>query len=267
MEPTEAPVLVALLGASNLWMALPSAVRHLLLRVGSRPLRLFVADGFGRSYGMEAGVMGLRFPGLVHCGLFSAIEESKRNTPSAEILGLLTDIGNDIIYGAGVRNVCRWIRECVARLQNLGATVAITSLPIAGIASLPSWRYRLLRSIFYPGQTILQDDLNRSLVAVQSELEALQAEQQITLLPTQPGWYTLDRFHLRPRASKQAMGIWIDALTQFRFGAAAGQGNDTTVPALSFYLRRPAEYSFYGRRHKTQTSERTLSPNAVVRFY
>ncbi len=211
--------------------------------------------------------MGLRFPGVVHCGLFSALEEAKRSTRSADVLALLTDLGNDLIYGAGVATLSQWIRECVARLRNLGATAAITALPIAGITTLPSWRYQILRPILYPRHTVVQNDLNRSILALQKALEAIETEQQIILLPTEPEWYTFDRFHLRPRALDQAMGMWIDALTQSHFGAATGQGIAPTVSALSLYLRRPAEYTFLGRGHISPTSERKLSPDAVVLFY
>jgi hypothetical protein len=125
----------------------------------------------------------------------------------------------------------------------------------------------LLGGIFYPGHPIPQSDLNRSLVALERELETLETSEEFTLLPTRPEWYTTDRFHLGLKGSKQAMSVWIDSLVQSRFGAETRGGPAPTLSSIPFYFRRPVEYSFLGWHRKSKTSARTLSPSATVTYY
>src|SRR5512141_487556 len=83
---TELPsVLFALLGASNLTIALRSAVQHIIERLPRIPVNIFVAHGFGRSYGIQAGMFGFRRPGLARSGILDAVEKAKDIAPSAQV--------------------------------------------------------------------------------------------------------------------------------------------------------------------------------------
>src|ERR1017187_7421320 len=122
------PVLFALFGASNLTLCLPSAINHLLLRFGSRRLRLYVAHGIGRSYGIEAGILGFQLPGIVQCGLLDALEDAKKADQTCSVLALVTDIGNDIMYGVSVDVLKGWVAGIIHRLSQLDSTIVVTSI-------------------------------------------------------------------------------------------------------------------------------------------
>src|ERR1017187_5196674 len=142
------PVLFALFGASNLTLCLPSAINHLLLRFGSRRLRLYVAHGIGRSYGIEAGILGFQLPGIVQCGLLDALEDAKKADQTCSVLALVTDIGNDIMYGIAPDLLNDWVARIISRLSQLDATIVVTSVPLQGLLRLPAWQFHLFRRLF-----------------------------------------------------------------------------------------------------------------------
>ena len=129
-------VLFALLGSSNLTIALPQALNHLVSRLSGTAMTVFVAHGPGRSYGVDTGSFGIKFRALSRCALLPAVEEAAKDNPAADTWALLTDIGNDIMHGVSVKHLMLRIRRTVERLRHLGATVGVTSLPVEGLAEM-----------------------------------------------------------------------------------------------------------------------------------
>ena len=110
-------------------------------------LEVLAALGHGRSYGLESRVLGRSLPGILQSGLWPALAARQSN----EVAALVTDVGNDIVYGARAAVILEWIAECLTRLAAARARTVITLLPLAGISALPPWRYRLLRTLLFPG--------------------------------------------------------------------------------------------------------------------
>ena len=95
---------VILLGASNLARGISTIVGTAQSRLGS-PLEFFIAMGHGRSYGRASRVLGRTLPGIDECGLWDALGDAV----STQTYALITDIGNDIIYGYDVEMIAAWI--------------------------------------------------------------------------------------------------------------------------------------------------------------
>lgn len=249
-EPaSEAGLSVALLGGSNLTLALPDAVEYLASRREARPLDLFVAHGPGRSYGSEAGLPGVRFPPLSQCGLFEALRQTLGSPRDVPLRALLTDIGNDIMYDAAVSQIGDWVEQSAARLQDLGARVAVTSLPLASVLRIPLWKYRLLRPLIYPFHRLTREEALSRAQALQGTLETIARRLGVLVLPARPQWFAFDHIHLRRRARRKAMAEWLDALleleprVQKRHASAPLQ-----VPRLALRLHPPVQYRLFGRR-------------------
>ncbi|MCZ6542107.1 MAG: hypothetical protein O6768_00410, partial [Planctomycetota bacterium] len=91
---------VVLLGASNLTRGISRAVGIAQAILGT-PLEVLIAMGHGRSYGQRSRVLGRSLPGIVDCGLWDALLHGSGRPTYA----LLTDIGNDVMYGASVPSI------------------------------------------------------------------------------------------------------------------------------------------------------------------
>jgi len=137
---------VILLGASNLTRDFPLILRLLQNSIES-PYEIFTAMGHGRSYGNWSRLLYRALPGIAKCEMWDAISKPARR-PTA--MALLTDIGNDLVYGQSTDVIFGWIESCVKQLQQIDARITITLLPEASISQLSAFRFELTRRLFFP---------------------------------------------------------------------------------------------------------------------
>lgn len=139
---------VIVLGASNVSRGLARLVATVRARSGG-PTDLVVAAGHGRAYGVNSRVWMRRLPSILNCGLWDslAVADARAEPPVA----LVTDVGNELLYGLGAAQVAGAVREATRRLVALEAEIVITGLPLASIARVGPVRYRALKTLFVPG--------------------------------------------------------------------------------------------------------------------
>ena len=104
------------------------------------------AVGHGRSYGQTSRVLGRALPGIVQCRLWDELQQR----PPLPTAALVTDIGNDIVYGQEVERIVQWLETCLDRLQQVAQRLVVTRLPLETIAKIPAWKFRLLIALLYP---------------------------------------------------------------------------------------------------------------------
>jgi hypothetical protein len=189
---------VVVLGASNVSRGLARLVATVRSRAGA-PVDLFVAAGHGRAYGVNSRVWMRRLPSILGCGLWRALDRERK----AEPLALITDVGNELLYGLGVSAVAGAVREAARRLADRGARVAITGLPLAGIAGVGSVRYRLLRTLYVPGCLLGLAELKEATRWLDEELRAIAADTGGIFIEQPADWYGLDALHVRRRCIDQ----------------------------------------------------------------
>ena len=121
-----APVLRAvLLGASNLRMGFPWVLSRLRAGAGG-PVEVIAALGHGRSYGTWSRLLWVRqLPGIAGCGLWTDLDRRA----SLPTLALITDVGNDLLYGAPVPEIAGWVEACLERLRERQVEAILTLLP------------------------------------------------------------------------------------------------------------------------------------------
>ena len=240
---------LVLLGASNLFLAFPAALRHALGRLAGSEVSIYAAHGPGRSYGVEAGVPGLKFTGIARSGLLEAVERDHEAHGAAPTAALLTDIGNDILYRSGVDRILGWVEEIAIRLQALGASMAIPSLPCESIEALPAWKFRVIRSLVYPFRPMAREEVLRQVREVQERLEELGRHRDVPILPTRSEWYGFDHVHLRRGARETAFGGWLDAVLPRR-GIPVRGGGLLGAGGARLRLHLPAECVLFGMRQR-----------------
>jgi hypothetical protein len=186
---------VVLLGASNLTLSLPTVLGTAASLAGPGPLEFFVAAGHGRCYGRWSRVLVRGLPSILDCGLWPAA----RGVAPARTLALVTDVGNDIPFGAAPAALAGWIDACLARLGELGADSVLTLLPAATLERLPPWRYHLFKALLFPGRRLPFPIMRQRLTEVNVRLADLAARRGVKVVEPRPGWYRADAIHLGRR--------------------------------------------------------------------
>lgn len=223
MTPVPFHARLVLLGASNLARDFPLVLRcagqTLTEAPGggdpTGPLQVFSACGHGRSYGSWSRVFFLRgLPGITRCGLWPALEAAVADQPEIPTYALLTDIGNDIAYGALPEDVSQWVETCLQRLSNLGSpvTLAMTLLPLASLRRLSRWKFEILRLLFFPTHRTTYEQVRQRTEELQDRLRELADRLGVPALEPDPAWLGPDHIHLRlgarRRAWREILGLW-----------------------------------------------------------
>jgi len=189
-----------LIGASNVTIAFPRLVHGLSQRVGG-PLEIWGVHGHGRSYGTWSKVLGRSLPGIIGSRFWDAWTPSNNTTPPR---ALLTDIGNDILYGHDAAQILEWVETCVDRLKGLDAEIVMTRLPLASLEKLSRLRFTLARKILFPGCSLALADVRRHAGELDAGVIALAAKHSIPLAEPEGRWYGIDPIHIRSRWMESA---------------------------------------------------------------
>jgi len=259
------PARVVLLGASNLTRGIGTAVpavRQSLSLARAGRLEVLLAYGHGRSYGMDSTVLARTLPGIIHCGLWDDLA----GRPPAPTFALLTDIGNDIMYGADPDVILRWVEMCMDRLDAAGARTILTTLPMATIRRLRPAVFRFFKALFFPGRPITLAQAVERAEAVEAGLRELANRRAIALVEPRLDWYGPDPVHVRfgawPSAWPSIFAAWR------RDGAGHGppvRGSLRTVFALRTTM--PARYAMLGRRRVNPHPIRRLHDGTTAAMY
>jgi hypothetical protein len=233
---------VVLLGASNLTLAFPQLLNY--LRTGfTQPVQLFAAHGHGRSYGLTSRVLFRSLPGITTSNLWSEIDQQDANV--THTTALLTDIGNDLLYGADVAQIAAWIEDCLQQLQAIDSQVVMTMLPLASVEQLSVWRYNLTRTIFFPGKGPKWPVMQKNIKELDAELRQLATTYNVATVEPEADWYGFDPIHIRRRhrrtAWKQILSHWstFDATTVTHRGSA--------FRAINVWRLQPSQRFLFGR--------------------
>lgn len=208
---------VVVLGASNVSRGLARLAAIARSR-SADPLDLFVTAGHGRSYGVNSRVAARRLPSILGSGLWRALEREQAAADELHRpLALVTDIGNDLLYGFSTEQVAGWVREAVRRLTERGGRIAITRLPLASLESVGPTRYRALQTCYVPGCRLPLAALKEAAADLDAEIAAVAADYAATLIEQPGDWYGLDAIHLRRRHLDT---LWHTACDLWRLPAA-----------------------------------------------
>lgn len=187
---------VIVVGASNVSRGLARFATTVRARAGAADL--FLAAGHGRSYGAASRVWMRRLPSILGCGLWRALDREPGDAAATQPpVALVTDIGNDLLYGFTPAQVGDWVRETLRRLADRGARVAVTRLPLASLAGVGEGRYRVLRSVYVPGCTLALGQLRDAAADLDARVVSSAGEFDATIIDQPAAWYGLDAIHVR----------------------------------------------------------------------
>ena len=248
---------VVAVGASNLTRGLHTIVAT-ARSVWGPDVDVLAALGHGRSYGGPSTFLVREIPGILQSGLWRALEAQ----PPAPTKALVTDVGNDILYGHAPAQILDWVDVCVSRLRQVTPDVVVTGLPHAAIAGLPRGRYLLFRSVFFPHCRLTLDQTMRIGAEVDEGLQAIAASRGAAFLRMKAEWYGFDPIHIRPR-------MWNTAWQEILCGESrpAVSWRATGREAVRLYCLKPERESFLGRERYTPQTGVALGAGGRVWLY
>lgn len=252
---------VVVLGASNVMRSLGHVVDEARAAWGS-PLELLVASGYGRSYGTPSRVLRRTLPSLLECGIWRALDTGA-STPTA---ALITDVGNDILYGAPVDRIVDWVTTCAERLRPQVERLVITGLPLEGIDALGEGRYRLVSTLLFPSTSVTLDDARKAAHAVDDGLTKVAKRFDADLVAPDPGWYGWDPVHVQRSSRRDAwrtiLGHWAgdpESGPDFRRLSALGR--------LRLRALLPERRWFFGVEQGRRQPARVLADGSRLSLY
>lgn len=182
---------LVVLGASNVRRGLPTVVQTARAAWGP-DLEIFGAFGHGRSYGARSRFLIRDLPGIVGCGIWDALAAG-----SGPVSAVVTDVGNDVLYGAPVAAILGWVGECLSRLAAAGANIRLTALPLVRVRRVSAADFLLFRTLFFPGSRARWREAAAAIEALDSGLRSLAGQRGVTLVEPDPIWYGVDPIHIR----------------------------------------------------------------------
>jgi hypothetical protein len=251
---------LVLLGASNLTRAFPMVV-SLARKTFGGPLSIFAAHGLGRSYGLEAGNLGKKFPGIFFSGLWPALREEKMSPTTAWI----TDIGNDLAYEAPVASILEWVTGCVERLEQVGARIVLADLPLATLCGVSERRFHFYRALLFPRCRLNRNELLTRAATLSQGLNALGELRNIPVFPARNEWYGLDPIH-PTRHHLYAMWRELFGVCDTQDGA---DSSSRDAWSLRWYLRllAPESWSHFSISRRANQPQGRLWDSSTVALY
>lgn len=247
---------VVALGASNLTRGFETVVSTARAAWGP-DIEVVAALGHGRSYGAQSRVLVRTLPGILQSGLWRALE----SRPRVPTRGLVTDIGNDILYGFSAEQILAWIGETLGRLQQFTPDIVMTDLPLAGIRELSTARFLFFRSLFFPSCRLSLAHVVQTAEKVSVGLTALSAARGVTFIRLEPDWYGFDPIHIRPSR-------WRKAWEQILGSRSATNGAGRHIwEWFRLYVTPPERQWLFGLERVTPQTGLALASGGRVWFY
>lgn len=251
---------VVLLGASNVTRGISTIVETARQILGA-PIEIQAALGHGRSYGARSCVLVRSLPGITECGLWNALDRGL----ALPTFALISDIGNDVLYGAPVASIVAWVRWCVERLARQQASIVITQLPIANLEGLSNRRFLFFRSLFVPGCRLSLAEVKRRAVELNQAIVQLAAEFDLNCVGQRADWYGFDPMHLNLWHWQRA---WGEILNHWTDGQAPTMAVRGSLPRwLRLRACRPQHFRLFGVELHCRQPALTMSDGTTVSLY
>ncbi len=255
---------VILLGASNLTRDFPLILR-LLNNSVDYPCDIYSAMGHGRSFGNWSRLLYRALPGISKCGIWDALPG--KETESLQPLAIITDIGNDLIYGQSTDAIFSWIESCIKQLQEINARITITLLPEASISKLSSFRFELTRRLFFPNNPVSLAELKLSVRHLNEQLSQLANQnKQITIVEIPAISYGFDPIHYR---YTQRSALWKSLLAEWELPAFMNQSAQNRMLDFiySYFYLQPAIKRQWGKIYRKPQPVRILADGTRISVY
>ncbi len=247
---------VVALGASNLTRGFQTVVGTARSFWGP-DVEVFAALGHGRSYGAPSQFIFRTLPGILKSGLWAELERR----PHVATRGLVTDVGNDIMYGFSAERTLGWVEEVLERLRRVTRDIVLTDLPLTSVRRLSNLKFLAFRTALVPSCRLSLAQVIHRAERVNEGLAVLAETYGATLFRLDPDWYGFDPIHVRPSQWRPAWQQILGVEPREEFGRGS------TIESMKLYLLRPERRWLFGREQVTPQVGVTLRSGGHVWLY
>jgi hypothetical protein len=253
---------VILLGASNLANSFPTIVARLSAGLPG-PISIFAALGHGRSYCTWSRILFRALPGINGCDLWEDLNRELGDS-DGPTLALLTDVGNDLIYGSAAEVIAARVEQCVTALAAHRAEIVLTRLPLASVERLSALRFHATKAIFFPRTKTRWPGMIASARALDGHLADIAGRFGARFVEQPLDWFGFDPIHIRRGKRGQAWDTVMSGWSSF----VAGGSMSRLAPRDHIRLRLapPAERRLFGRHQRRPQPALTLG-DVTIRLY
>jgi hypothetical protein len=251
---------VVLLGASNLVRGFPTIVAT-VRQTWREPIEIMVAMGHGRSYGEDSVVLGRKISGIFPCALWRDLQ----NRAPLPTTALITDIGNDFLYGVTPDRLLNWVEQCLDRLVDAGAHATVTQLPIGSLEMLGERRFQLFRRVLFPRSRLSLADVVQLARAMNEQLNTMGDSRKVPIISVSANWYGFDPIHIKRRAERAA---WPEILSGWRTtGESLALVRSPLLMTAYLAALTPAEHSRFGISRRVAQPTARFSDGTTISLY
>ncbi|TDJ52582.1 MAG: hypothetical protein E2O43_03930 [Nitrospina sp.] len=190
--PPETPVVLMLLGASNLARGCFALGWHLKRCLHPRRVEVMIAAGPGRGYHMPGGLLHVVYPPIRSSPIFEAAMEKSQS--GARVVALVTDIGNDILYGVPEEDLIETLQQIFTRLQSMRAEIFYTTIPQIFETGVHPALFHVLRTVLFPRSRVSYDQTQRAVGRINRFLKDA-AKDPLRLVPDMDRFTGMDEIH------------------------------------------------------------------------
>lgn len=244
------------LGASNLTRGFHTIVST-ARSVWGPEVEVLAALGHGRSYGAPSKFMCRTLPSIIKSGVWTELERR----PHMATRGLVTDVGNDILYGFSVGQTLAWVEEVLVRLSRVTKDIVLTDLPLISVQRLSNIKFLAFRSVLAPRCRLSLAQVIERTERVNEGLLQLSWTYGAKLFRLNPAWYGFDPIHVRPSQWRPA---WQQILGEQSLEPFKGR---SMVESLKLYVMRPERRWIFGIEQVTPQSGVALRSGGQVWLY
>lgn len=181
-----------MLGASNLARGYSALADCFVASLAPNRVEILHAMGPGRGYCAEGGFLKIKYPPIGASGILDSISAGEE-TPR-QVIALITDIGNDIMYGVSASEITACLSALLKQFSALDAEVFLQPIPIDLSEDVSENQFRVLRSIFFPNSAIDYEKAKEAVFAV-NEFLRTHAGGRVHLLPGVKEFMGIDKIH------------------------------------------------------------------------
>jgi len=168
------------------------------------PVHVYTAHGMGRSYLLErTGFAFGKLPGLLRCGIWDALPSFPDTVAPC---ALVTDLGNDLVYGCEPAEVVAAVEESVQRLRswNPRCRIVLTGPPVETVRRLGWLRFLMFRSVLFPFSRLTLESVQQKTLELDERIALLAEQYGLHVVRPHMEWYGLDPIHVRRRSQQAA---------------------------------------------------------------
>jgi hypothetical protein len=191
-QNTDPEYLFVLLGASNMARGYSALTQHLSKNIS--PTQFINALGPSRGYCARGSLLNFSYSPIGKCKVMKSAEDFAQQ--GGKMVVLLTDIGNDIMYGVSDQSVIECLDTLIESFRSWDAEVFITSIHVDISQDMGKLFFKLLKIIFYPKSQVTFDEADLAVKRLNHYIEEKSKKSEgVHLISGMKVYCGLDKIH------------------------------------------------------------------------